>query len=74
MVRTSNRRLVCFWGNAKVRKQSKNFHSSRRKIEISSIMDRAKRVGKRPLCVEYSLYTKGRYKGLVKKKLKTGYL
>lgn len=74
MVRTSNRRLVCFWENRRIKKESKDFHISQRKKIIDALYAKTKRTQRRPLCVEYSLYTKGKYKGLVKKKLKTGYV
>jgi len=75
-IKMPNRRIVVFWDmpNGKIIKEEKDFHVSDRPKILREINELSEKRKIRPLITEYSLYTKGEYKGFIKKKLKHGFL
>jgi len=74
--RSPNRLFVVYWESpsGRISKEEHKFHKENRKAMIQKIMKRAENRRSRPLVAEYELYQRGKYKGLVKRKLRVGYI
>jgi len=71
-----NRLLVVYWESpsGRIRKEEHKFHNKNRKSVINKVLNQKETRKSRPLVAEYELYQRGKYKGLVKRKLRVGYV